>query len=312
MAAGAPRDRARPSGRPPDRRRTAVRPPARPRPGRRVPAPQGPTRNVRLLIEYEGTRYAGWQVQKDQRTVMGDLLDAIRAALGETPRLFGAGRTDQGVHAEGQVANFFTLSSLPPGSILDALNDALPPDINVLQAQEAPLSFHARHDATARRYRYQVASRRSAFFKRLIWWVRQPLRLDLMEPAARALQGRHDFSSFADRSATIAEPRVRVFAAGFRRGDFLTSFTIEADHFLPRMVRRIVGVLVQIGLGQLPPEAIERFLAETVDDPAQWTAPPSGLFLERVIYAGDPDARGPLAGHGSGRYTPAAPAAGNR
>jgi tRNA pseudouridine38-40 synthase len=246
-------------------------------------------------------------VQKDQRTVMGDLLDAIRSALGEAPRLFGAGRTDQGVHAEGQVANFFTRSSLPPGSILDALNDALPPDINVLQAQEVPLSFHSRHDATARRYRYQIASRRSAFFKRLIWWVRQPLRLDLMEPAARALHGRHDFGSFADRSAPIAEPRVQVYAAGFRRGEFLTSFTIEADHFLPRMVRRIVGVLVQIGLGQLPPEAMERFLAETVDDPAQWTAPPSGLFLERVLYPGEADGRAALAGGGPGRYTPAAP-----
>jgi tRNA pseudouridine38-40 synthase len=240
-------------------------------------------------------------VQKGQRTVMGEILAAIAATLGETPRLFGAGRTDQGVHAEGQVANFLCHATRPAAAIADDLNGALPADINVLEARDAPLSFHARHDALARRYRYQIASRRSAFFKRLIWWVRQPLDPAAMEEACRALVGRHDFTSFADRSAAIAEPRVRVLAAGLRRGDFLTSFTIEADHFLPRMVRRLAGVLVQIGLGNLPAAAMARFLAETVDDPAHWTAPPSGLFLERVVY---PDIT-PLAGAGPGRYTPA-------
>jgi tRNA pseudouridine38-40 synthase len=219
--------------------------------------------------------------------VAGEIQTAIRAALHETPKLIGAGRTDQGVHAEGQVANFYSRSALPPPQIADALNQVLPADINILEARDVPATFHSRHDALARRYRYQIASRRSAFFKRLIWWVRQPLLHQAMEEAARSLVGRHDFSSFADRSGEIAEPRVQVFTASLRRGEFLTSFTIEADHFLPRMVRRVVGVLVQIGLGNLPPEAIGRFLAETVDDPAQWTAPSSGLFLERVLYPGE-------------------------
>ncbi|MGH9748682.1 MAG: tRNA pseudouridine(38-40) synthase TruA, partial [Candidatus Polarisedimenticolia bacterium] len=251
-----------------------------------------PLRNIRLLIEYEGTRYAGWQFQPAQRTVAGDLLEAIHRTLRDRPRLFGAGRTDQGVHAEGQVANFQTRARETPDAVADALNRELPADINVIQASEAPLSFHARHDAVARRYRYQIASRRSAFFKRLIWWVRHPLNLAAMEEGARALSGRHDFTSFADRSGPIAEPRVRVFSAAFRRGEFLTSFTIEADHFLPRMVRRVVGVLVEIGAGRLPPESVTRFLREIVEDPAQWTAPPSGLFLEKVLYPGDPVARG--------------------
>jgi len=250
----------------------------------------GPQRNVRLLLEYEGTRYAGWQVQQGQRTVAGEILSAIRGALGESPKLFGAGRTDQGVHAEGQVANFFTRAALPAQAIAESLNAILPQDINILEARDAPLSFHARHDALARRYRYQLASRRSAFFKRLIWWVRQPLDHAAMERAAAVLVGRHDFTSFADRAAEIAEPRVRVFHAALRRGEFVTSFTIEADHFLPRMVRRVVGVLVQIGLHHLPAEAMQRFLSEIVDDPAAWTSPPSGLFLERVIYRGDPGA----------------------
>jgi len=229
-------------------------------------------------------------VQLGQRTVAGEILSAIRGALGDSPKLIGAGRTDQGVHAEGQVANFFTRTTLPTGAIAESLNAVLPQDINILEARDAPLSFHARHDALARRYRYQIASRRSAFFKRFLWWIRQPLDLAAMDRAAGALPGRHDFSSFADRSAEVKEPRVRVFHAAFRRGDFLTSFTIEADHFLPRMVRRIVGVLVQIGLGNLPVEAMDRFLAESVDDPAAWTCPSSGLFLERVSYPGDPGA----------------------
>jgi tRNA pseudouridine38-40 synthase len=260
-------------------------------------------RNIRILIEYEGTRYAGWQVQKNQRTVMGELLQAIGTRLQEEPRLIGAGRTDQGVHAEGQVANFCTRSELPVPAITDALNEVLPADINILRADEAPLSFHALHDALARRYRYQIAQRRSAFFKRLIWWVKKPLRLDRMEEAVRPLVGRHDFSSFADRTGPIAEPRVRVFSAAFRRSDFLLSFTIEADHFLPRMVRGVVGVLVQIGLGELPPEAVERYLREIVEDPAQWTAPPSGLFLEKVLYPETRPAESPLARPRTPRFT---------
>ena len=254
---------------------------------RHRPASGGPQRNVRLLVEYEGTRYGGWQVQQDQRTVAGEILSAIRGALGEVPKLIGAGRTDQGVHAEGQVANFFTRTTLPAPAIAESLNAVLPADINILDARDAPLSFHARHDALARRYRYQLASRRSAFFKRLIWWMRQPLDHAAMEQAARTLVGRHDFTSFADKGADLAEPRVRVFHAALRRGKFITSFSIEADHFLPRMVRRIVGVLVQIGLHHIPVEAMNRFLSEIVDDPAAWTSPPSGLFLERVIYPGD-------------------------
>jgi len=217
--------------------------------------------------------------------VAGEILSAIHDLFGEAPKLIGAGRTDQGVHAEGQVANFFTRSTLPSPAIAEALNGTLAADINVLEARDVPMSFHARHDATARRYRYQIATRRSAFFKRLIWWVRQPLDPRAMEQAAQTLLGRHDFTSFADRSAEITEPRVRVFHSAVRRGDFLTSLTLEADHFLPRMVRRVVGVLVQIGLHNLPVEAMTRFLSETVDDPAAWTAPPSGLFLERVLYA---------------------------
>ena len=287
-----------PSHRPPRDSHRHGPPRDRPKHGPGRPAPAGAPRNIRLLIEYEGSRYAGWQVQEQQRTVAGEIHAAIRATLHESPKLIGAGRTDQGVHAEGQVANFYSRSTLPAPQVAEALNQVLPADINILEARDVPATFHSRHDALARRYRYQIASRRSAFFKRLIWWVRQPLLVQAMEEASRSLVGRHDFTSFADRSAEIAEPRVQVFAASLRRGEFLTSFTLEADHFLPRMVRRVVGVLVQIGLGNLPPEAIGRFLSATVDDPAQWTAPSSGLFLERVLYSGEHGAPPPRRSSG--------------
>ena len=258
-------------------------------------------RNIRLLIEYEGTRYAGWQVQPAARTVAGDLLGAVRAVLNETPVLIGAGRTDQGVHAEGQVANFFTRTALPAGALVAPLNDALPADINILRADEAPMEFHARHDAVARRYRYQIATRRSAFFKRLIWWIKEPLDVAAMQRAAAILSGRHDFTSFADRLEEVREPRVRITESGVRSGDFLVTCVIEADHFLPRMARRIVGVLAQIGLGRLPEEAMRRFLAEPSTEPAQWTAPPSGLFLERVRYPAPSAPPRPVAGPGPAR-----------
>lgn len=263
---------------------------ARPARERRSPA----TRNIRLLIEYQGTRYAGWQVQPSSRTVAGEILAAIQSELGETPRLFGAGRTDHGVHAEGQVANFHTASALPPATLADALNRLLPADIHILRADDAPASFHARHDALSRRYRYQLASRRSAFFKKLVWWIRRPLDTAAMAAAVSTLPGRHDFRSFADRAEEVHEPRVRVMHAAIGRSGILTTFTIEADHFLPKMVRRLVGVLVQIGIGELPAEAMRRFLDSRVDDPAPWTAPPSGLFLERVSYppGADPAGRG--------------------
>ena len=253
-----------------------------------------PTRNIRLLIEYQGTRYAGWQVQPHGRTVAGEILAAIRSELGERPRLYGAGRTDHGVHAEGQVANFHTVSTLAPATLAEALNRVLPADIHILRAEEAPASFHARHDALSRRYRYQLASRRSAFFKKLVWWIRRPLDTTAMIAAVSTLPGRHDFRSFADRAEEVGEPRVRVLHAAIGRSGILTTFTIEADHFLPKMVRRVVGVLVQIGIGALPVEAMRRFLENRVDDPAAWTAPPSGLFLERVSYppGTDPAGRG--------------------
>jgi tRNA pseudouridine38-40 synthase len=244
----------------------------------------------KLTIEYAGTRYSGWQIQKNARTVAGEIARATTAVTGRKDfELYGSGRTDAGVHALGQVAHLDVASSLPPDTLRYRLNDELPADINVLSAIGVPHRFHARHDAVGRRYVYQVATRRTAFAKPFVWWVREELDLDRMRGAARAFVGKHDFSSFRardekdeDESSLVLLERVDIVADGA-----LVLIVVEGSHFLWKMVRRIVGVLAAIGRGDLDAAAGGSFLRGASTAPATLTAPASGLFLERVFYKGD-------------------------
>jgi tRNA pseudouridine38-40 synthase len=246
----------------------------------------------KLTLEYAGTRYSGWQVQKNARTVAGEIERAIRAATGAAQlELYGAGRTDAGVHALAQVAHLDLRTNLPAESLRRRVNDALPPDINLLRVEPVRHRFHARHDAVARVYLYQVATRRTAFGKPFVWWVREPLDLDSMRRAAAAFEGFRDYASFTvddpdEKSTTVAVSRVRVEEAGD-----LVLVRVEGSHFLWRMVRRMVGVLVAVGRGELGEGQVAALLREPSGIPATLTAPASGLFLERVIYPGD-EARG--------------------
>jgi tRNA pseudouridine38-40 synthase len=249
----------------------------------------------KLTLEYAGTRYSGWQVQKNARTVQGELDRAVREATGAREfELYGAGRTDAGVHALGQVAHLDVRTDLPPATLLRRMNDALPADINVLRIDPVRHRFHARHDAVARAYLYQIARRRTAFGKAFVWWVREPIDVEALRGAARRFEGLRDFASFTDddpdeRSMTVMIARVRVDEAG----DLLL-VRVEGSHFLWKMVRRMVGVLVAIGRGELDAGDVDRFLREPSGIPARLTAPASGLFLERVTYPGDaPVADGP-------------------
>jgi tRNA pseudouridine38-40 synthase len=252
------------------------------------------TPTLRALVEYDGTRYRGWQSQVNARTVQGVLHEAAAEVLGEGTRIAGAGRTDAGVHAFGQVA------SLKPGKPLAmplaqarrAINDRLPPDVNVLDLREAPHGFHARHDALLRIYRYRISRRRTAFGKPFVWWVKDRLDAARMESAAQRFVGRRDFAGFCDNpeghDSTIVEVSyARVFVAEGAKD--LVVFRIAASHFLWRMVRRLTGVLVEVGAGRLDEEGVERLFAERSPKVAEWTAPPSGLFLETVVYPGDPE-----------------------
>ena len=243
----------------------------------------------KLTIEYAGTRYSGWQIQKNAKTVQGEIDRSVRTVTGRKDfELYGSGRTDAGVHALAQVAHLDVVTTLPPETLMRRLNDELPADINILSADRVPHRFHARHDAVARRYLYQLARRRTAFAKPFVWWIKEPIDVDRMRAAARPLIGMQNFKSFAaadedeEKSTLVLVERLEVVESGG-----LVLISIEGSHFLWKMVRRIVGVLAEIGRGGLDAAAAARFLTEPSTAPATLTAPPSGLFLERVFYKGD-------------------------
>ena len=246
----------------------------------------------KLTIEYAGTRYSGWQIQKNARTVAGEIDRAVRTATGRIDfELYGAGRTDAGVHALAQVAHLDVSTNLPVDALCRRLNDELPADINVRSAAIVPHRFHARHDAVSRTYLYQIARRRTAFAKNYVWWVKEPLDLERMRDAARVFVGMRDFQAFAQRDDEDADVKkstlVLVDRLAIVEEGGLALVGIEGSHFLWKMVRRVVGVLVEIGRGGLDPVDAARFLTQSSAAPARLTAPPSGLFLARVAYQGD-------------------------
>jgi tRNA pseudouridine38-40 synthase len=250
----------------------------------------------KLTIEYAGTRYSGWQIQKNAKTIQGEIDRAVRTVTGRADfELYGSGRTDAGVHALAQVAHLDVATSLTPELLRRRVNDALPSDINVIAAAVVPHRFHARHDAVRRRYLYQIARRRTAFAKAYVWWVKEPLDVARMRQAAGTFVGMQDFRSFAasdDDEECDTERRAKSTIVLVDRLDIaedgdLLLVTIEGSHFLWKMVRRIVGVLVEIGRGGLEVGAAATFLAESSAAPARLTAPGSGLFLDRVYYKTD-------------------------
>jgi tRNA pseudouridine38-40 synthase len=243
----------------------------------------------KLTIEYAGTRYSGWQIQKNARTVQGELDRAIRTAAGAAPTEFqGSGRTDAGVHALQQVAHLDLPKSLPPEILRRRINDDLPADINVLAVEPVPHRFHARHDPVGRSYVYQVARRRTAFAKPFVWWVKEDLDVGRMREAAEALAGMHDFRSFSDADPEEKSTLVHLEAIDVHEEGDLVLLRVSGSHFIWKMVRRIVGVLVEVGKGRLTPGDVAGFLQQSSPEPARLTAPAAGLFLERVLYPGDP------------------------
>ena len=243
----------------------------------------------KLTLEYVGTRYRGWQVQKNARTVAGELQRAVKAVAGREPgELYGSGRTDAGVHALQQVAHLDLETRLPPAQLLWRLNEELPADINLLALEPAARRFHARHAALARSYLYQIARRRTALGKPFVWWVKDELDADAMNHAASMLVGKHDFVSFCElEEGKKQSTLVKVDHAEVFTDCDLICFRIGASHFLWKMVRRIIGMLAEVGRGNLTYDAFERLLKFKSDVPAKFTSPPSGLFLEKVLYTGD-------------------------
>jgi tRNA pseudouridine38-40 synthase len=239
----------------------------------------------KLTIEYEGTRYAGWQMQKGGRTIQGEILDACRELFeNKVADFYGAGRTDSGVHAIGQIAHLDVETDLPSLRIKYGINDRLPPDICILNVEPVNVEFHARRDAVARSYIYQISRRRTAFGKKFVCWIKDPLDIKQMNAAARNFIGLKNFMSFTDDEQEQGSTKVEIKHARVTESGDILVFHVIGSHFLWKQVRRMTGVIIESGRGKLSPDVINSFFLKKSDLPAKFTAPPSGLFLEKVYY----------------------------
>jgi tRNA pseudouridine38-40 synthase len=242
----------------------------------------------KLYIEYEGTRYSGWQIQKNARTVQGELTAAFRSVLSTTEfELYGAGRTDAGVHALRQVAHLEVATMLAPEILCRKVNDELPSDIHILEIEKTSPQFHARHDALSRSYLYQISRRRTAFGKKYVWWIKDELDLNRMKSATKLFTGMKDFRSFTADDPDEKSTKVHIEQIEIREHGDLILIRFLGSHFLWKMVRQVVGVLAEVGRGKLTVDQARSFFERSSNQPAQLTAPPSGLFLERIYYKGE-------------------------
>jgi tRNA pseudouridine38-40 synthase len=243
--------------------------------------------NIRLVLEYDGTRYHGWQRQRGNLSIQQVLEEALERLTGEPIKLIGSGRTDAGVHALGQVANFRTNRTIPLRAFHEGLNSMLPYDIAVLEAQEAPPEFHARKSALSKTYEYRILNRpsRSPLHHHYGWWLAQPLDLDVMAAAAEFLPGEHDFTAFRASGSGNRNPVRRMDAAGWQThpGGWLR-FSITGNGFLRGMVRSLVGTMVEIGKGKAAPGLLAELLASGERRRTGPTAPGRGLYLVEVAY----------------------------
>ncbi|HAZ32198.1 MAG TPA: tRNA pseudouridine(38-40) synthase TruA [Dehalococcoidia bacterium] len=242
---------------------------------------------ISLLIEYEGTNYHGFQIQSNVPTIQGELERAIFRVTGEAVRIRGAGRTDAGVHAWGQVATFETASALPPLTFLRALNFYLPPDISVRDACSVGVRFDVRRDALSREYRYTILndSVHSPRHRRWTYLVTRKLDTEAMSKACGILLGQHDFAPFTNTEGAAKNTVRTVFKAEVRREGRLMFFNMAANAFLPQQVRRTAGSLLRVGSGEMEVDEFWEMAGSGLIGAAKPVAPPHGLCLMRVNYS---------------------------
>jgi tRNA pseudouridine38-40 synthase len=244
-------------------------------------------RKIKLLLEYEGTRYSGWQFQPNQVSIQGVLESKLHKITKKKTRVIGSGRTDSGVHAEGQVAHFQTTSAMTLQEFLKALNSLLPPDIVVKKVEEAKPDFHAQISATRKTYRYTILNRDypSALQGWLAHYIATPtLDVTAMRKAVRCLVGKHDFKSFQGSGCTAKTTLREIYRLSVVKKDGFIRITIDGSGFLKYMVRNIVGTLIEIGWGKWPPEQMQVILKSKNRLLAGPTAPSRGLCLIKVVY----------------------------
>ncbi len=237
-------------------------------------------------MEYEGTRYCGFQVQKDKPTIQGELERALWKLTGERIRIKAAGRTDAGVHAEGQVIACEIPDKLSPEEFVEGMNFYLPEDIAVRAARPVPPDFDPRRHARSREYRYTIITgrARSPLWRRTALWIRHPLDFEAMREVSSLFVGRHDFAPFTAPEARGRNTVREVFRAELRREDRFIFFEVEANSFLPQQVRRMMGTLIEVGMGRRGREEVEELLRSGEPGAAKYAAPPHGLCLVRVNY----------------------------
>jgi tRNA pseudouridine38-40 synthase len=246
--------------------------------------PKHHPKRFKLILEFDGSRYSGWQKQDDAKTIQGSLLKAATDLFGAQVDVQGSGRTDAGVHALRFTAHLEAETNSSPEEIRQKLNELLPGDIVILECKRAGPRFHARHNCIARSYCYRIARHKMALGRDYVWQVLEPLDENRMQEAASVLVGQHDFTSFTDRQVVKKKsPQVMVTSCQIMATEDLILFRIVGSHFLWKMVRRIVGVLVAVGKGELAIAEVQKFLQKPVTL-KQYTAPTQGLFFERAFY----------------------------
>lgn len=243
-------------------------------------------KNIKLTIEYDGSRYAGWQRQENAMTVQQKLEESLRKLCSEPINVIGSGRTDSGVHARGQVANFKTSSTIPPERFSLALNSVLPYDIRVRQSEEVSMDFHARFSATGKKYRYSIINNThgTAIGWQYLYHVYLPLDLDAMSQAAKEFKGTHDYAAFMASGSPVSSTVRTIYESKLIQEERLLHFIVNGNGFLYNMVRIMAGTLIDVGKGKISADKIPNIIASKEREKAGATAPANGLFLEEVYY----------------------------
>lgn len=243
-------------------------------------------RNIKLTIEYEGTAYSGWQSQNDVVGIQEVIETAIKKITGEKVKLVGSGRTDAGVHAMGQVANFYTKSSIPANKIKIPLNINLPDDIKIIESVEVDSDFHSRFSATKKRYRYIIYNGKMPrpLYRSYSYHVSRNLNIDEMRKASKYFIGEKDFKSLMGRGAVVHTTVKKLYSIEISQNGEFIEIVVEGKSFLKNMVRIIVGTLIFVGIGRIKSKDVEKIIEGRKRSLAGPTAPAHGLFLEKVYY----------------------------